>query len=113
MPMKDVISGGYWQATFQYNSRPMQTDETFVKANFPDAYISELMRMKKGFVDIPVGSFKVSHLSEHHRLHVHCAPRVCFSQTAHQHKRRRVHLLISAELRIFITRGSDRKRLGK
>jgi hypothetical protein len=47
MPMKEVISGGYWQVIFQDNSRPMQTDETFVKANFPDAYISELMRMKK------------------------------------------------------------------
>ncbi|MFN9983215.1 MAG: hypothetical protein ACK53Y_25025, partial [bacterium] len=73
-PMKEVISGGYWQVIFQDDSRPMRTDETFVKANFPDAYISELMRMKKGFVDIPVGDFKVSHLSEHPNLHVHGAP---------------------------------------
>jgi hypothetical protein len=41
----------------------MRTDETFVKANFCDAFISELKRVKKGFVDIPVGDFKVSHLS--------------------------------------------------
>jgi hypothetical protein len=81
MPMKEVISGGYWQVIFQDDSRPMRTDETFVKANFPDAYISELMRMKKGFVDIPVGDFKVSHLSEHPSLHVHGAPRVRFPQT--------------------------------
>jgi hypothetical protein len=33
-PMKEVISGGYWQVIFQDNSKPMQTDETFVKANF-------------------------------------------------------------------------------
>jgi hypothetical protein len=45
-----------------------------VKANFWDAYISELKRVKKGFVDIPVGNFKVSHLSEHPNLHVHGAP---------------------------------------
>jgi hypothetical protein len=43
MPMKEEISGGYWQVNFQNNSRPMQTDETFVKANFPHAYISKLM----------------------------------------------------------------------
>jgi hypothetical protein len=42
MPMKEVISGGYWQVLLQDNSRPMQTDETFVKANFPDVYISQL-----------------------------------------------------------------------
>jgi hypothetical protein len=46
----------------------MQTDETFVKANFPNAYISKLMQVKKGFVEIPVGDFKVSHLSEHPSL---------------------------------------------
>ena len=82
MPMKEVIPGGYWQVIFQDNSRPMRTDETFVKANFTDAFISELMQMKKGFVDIPVGrDFKVSHLSEHPSLHVHGAPRVRFPQT--------------------------------
>ncbi len=81
MPMKEVISGGYWQIIFQDNSRPIDIDETFVKANFPNAYISELMQVKKGFVDIPVGDFKVSHLSEHPSLHVHGAPRVHFSQT--------------------------------
>ena len=42
MPMKEVISGGYWQVLLQDNSRPMQTDETFVKANFLDVYISQL-----------------------------------------------------------------------
>jgi hypothetical protein len=30
--------------------------------------MSKLMRMKKGFIDIPVGDFKVSHLSEHPSL---------------------------------------------
>ncbi len=59
----------------------MRTDKTFVKANFPNAYINKLMQMKKGFVDIPVGDFKVSHLSEHPSLHVHGAPRVSFPQT--------------------------------
>jgi hypothetical protein len=32
----------------------MQTDETFGKANFPDASISELKGVKHGFFDIPV-----------------------------------------------------------
>jgi hypothetical protein len=76
--MKEVISGGYWQVIFQDDSRPMQTDESFVKANFWDAYISELKEVKKGFVDIPLGDHKVSHLSEHPNLHVHGAPRVRF-----------------------------------
>jgi hypothetical protein len=80
MPMTKIISGGYWQVIFQEDSRPMQTNETFVKANFWDAYIGVLMRVKKGFVDIPMGDFKVSHLSEDPSLHVHGAPRLCFSQ---------------------------------
>ncbi len=84
MPMKEVISGGYWQVIFQDNSRPMQTDETFVKSSFWDTYISKLMQVKKGFVDIPVGDFKVSHLSELCSLHVHGTPRVRFSQTDEQ-----------------------------
>jgi hypothetical protein len=37
--------------------------------------------MKKGFIDIPGGDFKVFHLSEHPGLHVHGAPRVHFPQT--------------------------------
>ena len=37
--------------------------------------------MRRGFVDIPVGDYKLSHLSEHPNLHVHGAPRVRFSQT--------------------------------
>ncbi len=81
MPMKEVIPGGYWQVFFQDNLRSMQTDETFVKGNFPNAYISKLMQVKKGFVDIPVGDFKVSHLSEHPSLQVHGAPRVGYSPT--------------------------------
>ncbi len=56
----------------------MRTDDTIVKANFCNAYISKLMRVKKGVVDIPVGDFKVSKLSEHPSLHVHGTPRVCF-----------------------------------
>jgi hypothetical protein len=59
----------------------MQTDGTFVKANFQDAYIRKLKQVRKGFVDIPVGDFKVSHLSVHPSLHIHGAPRVCFPQT--------------------------------
>ena len=31
-----------------------------MKANFWDAYITELTRVKKGFVDIPVGDFMTS-----------------------------------------------------
>ena len=34
---------------------------------------------QKGFFDIPVGDFKVSHLSKHPSLHVHGALRVCVS----------------------------------
>ena len=79
--MREVTSGGYWQVIFQDNSKPMRTDETFVRENFREAYINELKRVKRGFVDIPVGDYKVSHLSKHPNLHVHGAPRVCFSQT--------------------------------
>ena len=59
-------------------------DETFVRENIREAYINELKRVKRGFVDIPVGDYKVSHLSEHPNLHVHGAPRVRFPQTDRQ-----------------------------
>ena len=75
------MSGGYWQVIFQDNSKPMRTDETFVRENFREAYINKLKQVKRRFVDIPVGDYKISHLSEHPNLHVHGAPRVRFSQT--------------------------------
>ena len=78
---KKVISAGYWQVIFRGKSQTMRADEAFVKANFQDAYLDELMRVKRGFVDIPVGDFKVSCLSEHPSLHVHGAPKVNFPQS--------------------------------
>ena len=59
----------------------MRTDECYVKANFGDAYIQELQRMKRGFVDIPVGDYKQSHLAQHPHLQIHGASKVHFPQT--------------------------------
>lgn len=81
VPMKEVISDGYWQVVFSDNSTPMRTDESFVKENFREAYIQEMKRVKRGFVDIPVGDYKASHLAEHPNLHIHGAPKVNFPQT--------------------------------
>jgi hypothetical protein len=70
--MKEVISGGYWQVGFQDNSRPMQTDERF-ESQFPGYQHQRAQASaEKGLlVDIPVGDFKISHLSEHPNLHAH------------------------------------------
>ena len=43
-------------------------DVAFVRASFGDAFTNEMMKMNRGFVDIPVGDFKVSRLHDHPTL---------------------------------------------
>ncbi len=58
---KSVPIPGYWEVMFHGERK--------------------LKRMRCGFVDIPVGDFKVSHLQEHPNLHVHGSPTVHFMQS--------------------------------
>jgi hypothetical protein len=58
----------------------MRADEEFV-SNSKQNFLEEVKRMRSGFVDIPVGGFKLSHLQEHPNLHVHGSPAVHFVQS--------------------------------
>ena len=78
--MTQVTDPGYWEVIFRGETKPIRTDDTFVN-NFKKAFLDEVKRLRCGFVDIPVGDFKVSHLQEHPNLQVHGAPRVHFVQS--------------------------------
>ncbi len=45
-------------------------EEDFKRMSFGGAFANELKKSYQGFVDIPVGDFKASHLSEHPNLKV-------------------------------------------
>ena len=45
-------------------------DETFVRKKFGGAFAHELKSTVRGFVDVPVGDFKPSHLHQHSHLMV-------------------------------------------
>ena len=78
--MKSVPVPGYWEVMFHGEKKPMRADEEFV-SNFKKNFLEEVKRMRCGFVDIPVGDFKLSHLQEHPNLHVHGLPTVRFVQS--------------------------------
>ena len=40
--------------------RQTTLEERFVQNTFGDAFADELMSLKRGFVDVPVGDYKVS-----------------------------------------------------
>jgi hypothetical protein len=76
--IKRVPIPGYWrEVMFHGEKKPMRVYEDFL-SNFKPTFLEEVEHMRCGFMDIPVGDFKVSHLQEHPNLHVHGLPRVHF-----------------------------------
>jgi hypothetical protein len=71
---------GYWEVIFHGETQPIQSDEDFVK-QFKKGFLDKIKRLRCGFVDIPVGDFKESHLLEHPKLLVPEAPQVHFVQS--------------------------------
>jgi hypothetical protein len=78
--MMQVQAPGYWEVIFHGETKPMRTDDQFV-SQFKKGFLEEVKRLRRGFVDIPVGDFKVSHLKEHPNLLVPEAPSVHFVQS--------------------------------
>ena len=71
---------GVWEVLFHGHKKPMKTGNDMV-FQFKEGFLDEVKRMRSGgFVDIPVGDFKTSHLDEHPNLLVPGAPRVHFVQ---------------------------------
>ena len=58
------------------NGKETTLDKSFVKKNFGDTYANELKNSIRGFVDVPVGDFKPSHLHQHPHLVIPGAPPV-------------------------------------
>ena len=78
--MKSVPCAGYWEVQFVGEKGIMKVDDHFV-SNFKKGFLDEVKLMRCGFVRIPVGDFKVSHLQEHPNLQVPYAPKMQFVQT--------------------------------
>ena len=56
-------------------------EEDYVRKTFGDCFTNELRQSKRGWVDIPVGDFRLSRLNDHLDLKVIGAPEIQFVQT--------------------------------
>jgi hypothetical protein len=77
--LEQVPVPGYWEVKLHGEKNGMQVDDAFVR-QFKESFLDELKGLRCGFVDIPVGDFKASHLQQHPNWHVQNAPKVHFVQ---------------------------------
>ena len=63
------------------SGKTVPLEEAFVRMTFGDIFANELMKMNRGFVDIPVGDYKPSRLTEHPNLKIIGGPTVEFVQS--------------------------------
>jgi hypothetical protein len=63
------------------NGKETTLEEDFVVMAFGDVFVKELKMSPGGWVDIPVGDYKPSHLHKHPNLKVIGAPKVHFNQS--------------------------------
>ena len=77
--MKQIQAPGYWEVIFHGETQPMRTDNKFV-SQFKKGFLDEVKSLRCGFVNIPVGDFKESHLHNYPNLMVPEAPPVRFVQ---------------------------------
>ena len=70
-----------WLIKYSGESKALRVNDDFLSA-FSQDFLNEVKRLKLGgFVDIPVGNFKLSNLHEYPNLIVHNAPVVHFRQS--------------------------------
>ena len=79
-PKVEVKVGEKWLGRTE-NGEETILDEQFVRMAFGEAFTNELKRTHRGFVDIPVGDSKPSHLYQHPELKIIGAPIVRFPQS--------------------------------
>ncbi len=79
LPRKTIIINEKWVGQVN-NGKETNLDKTFVRQIFGDAFAHELKSSVRGFVDVPVGDFKPSHLHLHPHLEVPGAPPVQYTQ---------------------------------
>jgi hypothetical protein len=63
------------------SGKTVALEEAFVRMTFGDNFANELMKLSRGFVDIPVGDYKPSRLTEHPSLKIIGGPTVKFVQS--------------------------------
>jgi hypothetical protein len=61
LPRKTIINNEKWVGQMN-NGKETNLDKIFLRKNFGDAFAHELKSIVRGFVDVPVGDFKPSHL---------------------------------------------------
>jgi hypothetical protein len=79
---KPVTSNEKWVGRME-NNKETNLEEEFVSMAFGEAFVKELKMSGdlRGFVDVPVGDYKLSHLHHHPNLQCLGAPPVHFTQT--------------------------------
>ena len=80
LPKKEIDVPGYWLARLSDGSTTTVTEDVIVNS-FGKQYMEEVRNTHRGFVDIPVGEFKMSHLHLHPHLQEPGAPRIQFVQS--------------------------------
>jgi hypothetical protein len=77
---KAVPMAAKWTGEME-NGKDTSLEEDFVVKAFADVFVKELKMPSGGWVDVPVGDYKLSHLHEHPNLKVIGAPKVNFNQS--------------------------------
>ena len=80
LPRKLVITEPRWVVKFA-DKKTMVVGEELIRENFGDRFTDELLSLRRGFVDIPVGDNKPSHLHLYPHLICDNAPVVIFTQS--------------------------------
>jgi hypothetical protein len=79
VPRKTIMMTEKWVAKLEDGHEcPMEEEE--VRRAFGDTFANEMKAMIRGFVDIPVGDYKPSHLYQHPNLRVIGAPAIYYRQ---------------------------------
>ena len=70
---------GYWKGRHA-NGSTIRVEEKELRSKFGDAYVDQVKNMRCGFMDIPVGEYKVSQLHKYPHLRVLGAPTLKYIQ---------------------------------
>ena len=79
LPRKTILINEKWVGRMN-NGKETTLDESFVRKNFGDAFTNELKCSVRGYVDVPVGDCKPSHLHLYPHLEVPGAPPIRYKQ---------------------------------
>ena len=76
--LEQVPVPGYWEVKLHGEKDGVQVDEAFVWQFKQQSFLDGLKGLWCGFMDIPVGDIKASHLQQHPNLQISSAPKVHF-----------------------------------